>query len=86
MSIRAGEYMGLCDRKIGYTGVSRRAIVLEMLKNYPQASFITVFYGSDVKPEQAERLQGDIKALLPEAELTVLSGGQPLYDYIISVE
>ena len=86
MSIRAGEYMGLCDRKIGYTGVSRRVIVLEMLKNYPQASFITVFYGSDVKPEQAERLQGDIKALLPEAELTVLSGGQPLYDYIISVE
>ena len=86
MSIRAGEYMGLCDRKIGYTGVSRRVIVLEMLKNYPQASFITVFYGSDVKPEQAERLQGDIKALLPEAELTVISGGQPLYDYIISVE
>ena len=86
MSIRAGEYMGLCDRKIGYTGVSRRVIVLEMLKNYPQASFITVFYGSDVKPAHAERLQGDIKALLPEAELTVLSGGQPLYDYIISVE
>jgi hypothetical protein len=86
MSIRTGEYMGLCDRKIGYTGISRRAIVLEMLKNYPQAAFITVFYGLDVKPEQAEKLQGDIKALLPEAEISMLSGGQPLYDYIISVE
>lgn len=86
MSIRAGEYMGLCDRTIGYTGVSRRVIVREMLKNYPHAAFVTVFYGADVNQESAARLESDIKTLLPDAEITVINGGQPLYDYIISVE
>ncbi len=86
MSIRAGEYMGLCDRKIGYTGTSRRAIVLEMLKNFPRAEFVTAFYGSDVSESCADTLLHDAQALLPDAEITMISGGQPLYDFVISVE
>lgn len=86
MSIRAGEYMGLCDRKIGYTGASRRVIVLEMLKNFPRASFVTAFYGSDVTDACAETLLSEMQSLLPDAEITMLSGGQPLYDFVISVE
>ncbi len=86
MSIRAGEFMGLCDRKIGYTGVNRRAIVLEMLKNFPKADFVTVFYGADVTAECADALLKDMKALLPDTEFTAISGGQPLYDFVISVE
>lgn len=86
MSIRSGEYMGLCDRKIGYTGISRRVIVLEMLKNFPHASFVTAFYGSDVTEECAARLLADAQALLPDAEISMIPGGQPLYDFVISVE
>ena len=86
MSIRSGEYMGLCDRRIGYTGVSRRVIVLEMLKNFPHASFVTAFYGSDVTEECAARLLADAQALLPDAEIAMIPGGQPLYDFVISVE
>ncbi|MCQ2428903.1 MAG: DAK2 domain-containing protein [Clostridia bacterium] len=86
MSIRSGEYMGLCDRRIGYTGISRRVIVLEMLKNFPRASFVTAFYGSDVTEECAARLLADAQELLPDAEISMISGGQPLYDFVISVE
>lgn len=86
MSIRAGEYMGLCDRKIGYTGTSRRTIVLEMLKNFPHAEFVTAFYGSEVSESCADALLADMQKLLPDAEITMISGGQPLYDFVISVE
>ena len=86
MSIRSGEYMGLCDRKIGYTGTSRRVIVLEMLKNFPRASFVTAFYGSDVTEACAAQLLADAQALLPDAEIAMIPGGQPLYDFVISVE
>ncbi len=86
MSIKAGEYMGLCDRKIGYTGTGRRAIVLKMLENFPDASFITVLYGSDVTEEAANKLLERMQEQLPDAEFSVINGGQPLYDYVISVE
>ena len=86
MSIRAGEYMGLCDRKIGYTGTSRRTIVLEMLKNFPHAEFVTAFYGADVSQSCATELLEDAQKLLPDAEIVMFPGGQPLYDFIISVE
>ncbi|MBE6558124.1 MAG: DAK2 domain-containing protein [Ruminococcaceae bacterium] len=86
MSIKAGEYMGLCDRKIGYTGTGRRAIVLKMLENFPDASFITVLYGSDVTEADASKLLARMQEQLPDAEFSVINGGQPLYDYVISVE
>ncbi|MBE6584948.1 MAG: DAK2 domain-containing protein [Ruminococcaceae bacterium] len=86
MSIKAGEYMGLCDRKIGYTGTGRRAIVLRMLENFPDASFVTVLYGADVTEEAANKLLARMQEKLPDAEFAMIKGGQPLYDYVISVE
>ena len=86
LEIKAGSYMGLCDRKIGYTGRSSRAIILKMLSNFPEASFVTVLYGADVAAEDAEKLLEAMKEKLPGAEFSLVWGGQPLYDYVISVE
>lgn len=86
LSIKAGEYMGLCDRKIGYTGTDYEIIILEMLRNFPEAAFVTVLYGSDVTEENAGIIFEKMKAALPEAECNLLYGGQPLYDFVISVE
>ena len=86
LSIKAGEYMGLCDRKIGYTGTDYEIIVLEMLRNFPDASFVTVLYGADITEENANIIFEKLKAVVPEAECSLLYGGQPLYDFVISVE
>jgi dihydroxyacetone kinase-like predicted kinase len=51
------------------------------------AAYITVFYGEDVSEEQAEAYGAYISEKLGNVcEVAVLPGGQPLYDYIISVE
>ncbi len=47
---------------------------------------ITLFYGKDVQPEDAEELQTQLAEKFPQCEVTVLSGGQPVYYYIISVD
>ena len=86
LSIKAGEYMGLCDRKIGYTGTDYEIIVLEMLRNFPDASFVTVLYGADITEENAAIIFEKLKAVVPDAECNLLYGGQPLYDFVISVE
>ena len=61
-------------------------IVLEMLKNFPHAEFVTAFYGADVSQSCATELLEDAQKLLPDAEIVMFPGGQPLYDFIISVE
>ena len=86
LSIKAGEYMGLCDRKIGYTGTDYEIIILEMLRNFPDASFVTVLYGDEVTEENANIIFEKMKAEMPDAEFSLLFGGQPLYDFVISVE
>ena len=50
------------------------------------AEFISIFYGEDVTEEQAAEASAIFQAACPNAELSVLSGGQPGYYYIISVE
>ena len=86
LSIKAGEFMGLCDRKIGYTGTSRKVIVLKMMENFPDASFVTILYGAEVTVECANSLLEDLQKKMPDTEFSLIAGGQPLYDFVISVE
>ncbi len=86
LSIKAGEYMGLCDRKIGYTGTDYEIIILEMLRNFPDAQFVTVLWGDEVTEENAQIIFEKMKAVIPNADCNLLRGGQPLYDFVISVE
>ena len=50
------------------------------------ATYITVFYGDDVSETDAQKAEETIRAKAPNADVALISGGQPIYDYIISVE
>ncbi len=86
LDIRAGDYMGLCDRKIQLTGPDSEQIILDMLRGFPEATFVTVLWGEDVAEEAANALYAQMQAIVPDADCNLLRGGQPLYDYVISVE
>ena len=47
---------------------------------------ITVYYGADVEENSAQAVAAAISAANPAADVSVLSGGQPVYYYMISVE
>ena len=50
------------------------------------AEFISIFYGEDVSEEQANEALSIFQKQCPNAEITLLSGGQPVYYYMISAE
>ena len=50
------------------------------------ASFVSLYYGEDVKEEDAQKAAKVFETACPDAEIAVLSGGQPVYYYIISIE
>ena len=50
------------------------------------AGFISLYFGEDVSEEEAQKAAQVFADRCPDAEVAVLSGGQPVYYYIISME
>ena len=51
-----------------------------------ESTFISLYFGEDVSEEDAQKAGELFAAACPKAEISVLSGGQPVYYYIISME
>ena len=87
-SITAGEYLALLDGSLVSNNseienvVAGTADALE--KHSPE--IITIYYGEDVTEEDAEKVGGMLSDKYPDADVTVLYGGQPVYYYVISAE
>ena len=67
--------------------VSMNELKLEKLaEEGKDSSFISLYYGEDVTEDAAQAAGARFQAACPDAEISVLSGGQPVYYYIISFE
>ena len=87
-TIRAGEYLGLLDGALlgSYTALDALFADLGKACEELNPEFVTVFYGADVAQEDAEAVGASLTDALPEAEISVVDGGQPVYYYMISIE
>ena len=87
-AINEGDYLALCDGKL--LGTDRSLdVLLEKLAQVAadkNAEFITVYTGEGVDDAQAQQASDIFRARCPDAEITALSGGQPVYYYIIAIE
>ena len=87
-AISAGDYLALTDGKLFGTDQKLENLLdqLAALAADKGAEFITVFYGDGVTQEDAQRAEQRFADACPEAEVSMLPGGQPVYYYIISIE
>jgi len=85
-NIKNGQMLGLMNGSIECVADSTQECLDKLSDKMGGASFITLFYGIDVSDEEARVAESAIRAKHEEAEVTVISGGQPIYDFIISVE
>ena len=87
-AIHQGDYLALRDGKLFGTDPDENALLRALAESAAQSdpSFLSLYYGEDVTEEQAAEASAIFQAACPNAELSVLSGGQPVYYYIISVE
>ena len=49
-------------------------------------SYITLYYGQDIKEKQAQKALQLFADICPDADVNLLPGGQPVYYYLISAE
>ncbi len=86
--IHEGDYMALADGQLFGTDRAIDSLLerLAQADSQQDAEFISIFYGEDVTEEQAEEALAIFQKQCPNAEITLLSGGQPVYYYMISAE
>ena len=86
--IKAGDYLALEEGRLFGTDSSLYALLEKLAADAVEreASFISLYFGEDVSEEDAQKAAGVFESACPDAEVAILSGGQPVYYYIISME
>ena len=86
--IHAGEHLSLLDGALLGSYGDVNGLLEELMGAFEAYSpeFITIYYGADVVQEDAEEASALVAAKFPEAEISVVNGGQPVYYYMISIE
>ncbi len=88
MEIEKGDIMAIGDK--GMLAVEHspeeaaKAALKAMLDE--DSELVTIYYGCDVKEEDAEKLKEEAEKEFPDKELELQYGGQPIYYYMISAE
>ena len=87
-AIKQGDYLALEEHQLFGTDQDLHAILdrLAHSDSHQGAEFISIFYGEDVTEEQAQEAEKIFAEACPNAEVTLLPGGQPVYYYMISAE
>ena len=87
-AIHAGEYLALLDGKLigSFTEMSKMLGKMGEAFEPLDPELITVYYGENVTQDEAEETAAALEDKFPDAEVTVVNGGQPVYYYMISVE
>ena len=86
VAVRSGQTMGLVGGKIRSVGANSTEALEKLLDHMKNAIYVTIFYGEDANETEANSIREMIENTASEAEVVLAYGGQPLYDYIISVE
>ncbi|MBQ6430757.1 MAG: DAK2 domain-containing protein [Oscillospiraceae bacterium] len=86
--IHAGEYLALYGNSLfgSDTDVEKLLAALADKLKAEGSEFITVYYGADINEDQASTAAAIFSDRCPEAEVSVINGGQPVYYYLISAE
>ena len=89
-AVKEGEILGLENGKITVVDhdiVHAAARVTRHMLKKSEAGIITVYYGEEVDDQAVKQLEDTFQERFGEsAEISVISGGQPIYYFLISVE
>lgn len=87
-NLHEGDIIGLDDKKILAKGTNVDDTLLALVDKLKDSTheIITLYYGQDVKEEDAEALAARVAEKFPDCDVDYHFGGQPIYYYIVSLE
>jgi DAK2 domain fusion protein YloV len=88
LSVEDGQIIGLIDGKLAVAGDDMQIVLLDLLRRMDAASaeLVTIYRGADAGEDSARAMVESLAAHYPAATFELVDGGQPHYDYLMSVE
>ncbi len=88
LDVKSGDIIGLLNNVLVTTAPTREEVAWDLLARMgaSERELITIYWGGDLDQESAEAFRQQVSERYPDAEVELVSGGQPFYDYIISAE
>ncbi|MEA2572967.1 MAG: fatty acid kinase [Chloroflexia bacterium] len=88
IEVKEGEIIGLLNNKLVTTNPDREEVAWDLLDKMGahERELITIYWGGEVNQSDAEQFQSRVQERFTNAEVELVHGGQPFYDYIISAE
>ena len=86
--IHEGDYLALYGSALFGTSKDIKVLLKSLAEKVRDEGkeYITIYYGADVKEKHAQKTADLFAEICPEADVNLLSGGQPVYYYLISAE
>ena len=88
LQVRKGEVLGILDGKLAVAGDDVESVVTDMFENLSvgRNSIVTVYAGQGTSREAAQQLHETLERRYPQITIESSVGGQPHYQFIVSVE
>ena len=87
LDIREGSVLGLVNEKINCVAPTTVECIDKMTKEMKQFSYVTIFYGQDADSNDVDKVYSMLNGrLADDADIVLIDGGQPVYDFVISFE
>ena len=86
--IHEGDYLALYGSQLFGTSQDVKVLLRSLAEKVRDdgREYITIYYGADVKEKHAQKAADIFADICPDADVNLLSGGQPVYYYLISAE
>lgn len=87
-AIHEGDYLALYGSALFGTSRDVNGLLKELAEKIASEGkeIVTIFYGADIDEKTAEKTLKIFEKACPDAEISLINGGQPVYYYLISAE
>ena len=88
VKVKEGQVIALLEGKLVTAAESVEQAVLDVVKKAgaEEHELITMIHGEDLKPAEANRMADVVREKYPNLEVELQDGGQPHYQFILSIE
>lgn len=88
VEVKEGHTIALLDGKLIHSATNLEEGALGLFKQIEMDDYelITLFYGDNIKEDEVKEIAEKIGKAYPDHDIEIQSGGQPHYQFIISIE
>jgi DAK2 domain fusion protein YloV len=88
LAVKKGQAIAFLDGELVAVGDRIPRIVNKVLNqmDLAESEIVTIYYGADTEGAEAEEIAERLRQKYPHLEVEAIYGGQPHYNYILSVE